>query len=446
MVGLLLLATFVPHDAAANGRFPASNGVMVDPERPDLVIARVTFGLLVSRDAGHTWAWICESAIGFNGVEDPAYAVTNDGTLLAGTFNGIRYSTDGGCSWSSAAGIGKAVIVDTASRSRNPRAVVALASGFDGQGDAGELRFRNLVFESSDEGRTFTGLGVPLDPLLLAHSIEVAESDPERLYVSASADLGVPSRHTGFVLVSSDRGRTFARTKVALEPLERGPYIAAVDPGNPNRVFARTGGAPDLPSRILLSEDGGKRFRTVYTSKGPLLGFALSPDGTRVFAGGPADGLLVASTKDLVFTKRASVEVQCLRASGAALWVCSNEASGFVLATTGDEGAHFDVKLHLRDIREPLSCAADSPVTGECGKQWFGLQKTLGIGTSTGDGGPPPRPAADAPIAPIAAPVEAPRDARDPWRVVALICFVGLPVVLVVVFAVLRRRRRRPTP
>ena len=251
VAGLLLLTTFIAFDARANGRFPASNAVMIGPEHPDFVIARVTFGLLVSRDAGHTWAWICESAIGFNGVEDPAYAVTNDGTILAGTFNGIRYSTDGGCSWSSAEGIGKAVVVDTAGRSRSPQAVVALASGFDGQGDAGELRFRNFVFESGDEGRSFTLLGKQLDPLLLAHSIEVAESDPKRLYVSASADVGVPARHTGFVLVSTDRGKTFARTVVALEPLERGPYVAAVDPGNPNRVYARTGGAPDLPSRIL---------------------------------------------------------------------------------------------------------------------------------------------------------------------------------------------------
>lgn len=53
--------------AHANGRFPASSAVVLVPDAPDFVIARVTFGLLVSRARGHSWGWVCERSVGFIG-------------------------------------------------------------------------------------------------------------------------------------------------------------------------------------------------------------------------------------------------------------------------------------------------------------------------------------------------------------------------------------------
>src|SRR5438094_3477454 len=96
-----MLCVFVtPIAANANGRPPEANGVVLQPSDPNAIYIRTTFGLLVSRDAGCSFHWICEDAIGYGGTFDPKYAIANDGALFAGTFDGLRVSRDAGCSFS----------------------------------------------------------------------------------------------------------------------------------------------------------------------------------------------------------------------------------------------------------------------------------------------------------------------------------------------------------
>jgi hypothetical protein len=361
--------------ALANGRFPASNAVVVTPEDPDFVLARVTFGLLVSRDRGRTWGWVCERAVGFVSTEDPTYLTRGDGSIAAGTFLGVRLSKDHACSWTRAAGVEKEVIVDLASTA--PGAFLALASVYDHQTDAGGLLFHTTLFETHDFGDTFAPIGKALDPGLLGFTVEVAPSDASRVYVSAAAGVG-EREPSGVVLASTDGGKTFVRTDLPLRTGERAPYIAALDPADARRVYVRTGGGPDAASRLLVSDDGAKHFRTAFVARGPLPGFALSPDGLTVWVGGPLDGLLVASTQDFVFTKTSPVQVQCLTATGDLVWVCSNEASGFFLATTRD-GASFDVKLHLQSLPGVAACPEASSTTRECPKEWPALRRQLAI-------------------------------------------------------------------
>src|SRR5262245_37707256 len=75
--------------ALANGRFPAAGQVGIDPGDARHVVLRTTYGLIQTTDSGSSWRWICEQAIGYGGTEDPAMAVTGDGTVLAGTFMGL---------------------------------------------------------------------------------------------------------------------------------------------------------------------------------------------------------------------------------------------------------------------------------------------------------------------------------------------------------------------
>ena len=56
---------------------------------------RTTFGVLVSRDAGASWRWICERALGYEGRWDPPTAVTRDGRLWVGLDNGLGSTLDG---------------------------------------------------------------------------------------------------------------------------------------------------------------------------------------------------------------------------------------------------------------------------------------------------------------------------------------------------------------
>ena len=201
---------------------------------------------------------------------------------------------------------------------------------------------------------------------------------------------------TGVMLTSKDHGKTFVETAIPLVNEERAPFIAAVDPTNAERVFVRTSNSADKGSRLLVSDDGGKTFRAVFTSKGPLAGFALSRDGKKVWVGGPVDGLQVASTTDFAFSVKSKVEVQCLKLSDDGLWTCSTEKSGFVVGLSRDEGATFETKLHFCDIRGPLTCAEGSTTHTECtlggtsstrSPPWPPQRALLGCNVPTPDGG-----------------------------------------------------------
>ncbi|HSO35236.1 MAG TPA: hypothetical protein VLT33_22060 [Labilithrix sp.] len=358
-----LLAT--PCAALANGRFPESNAIFFAPEEPGTVVLRTTFGLLVSRDRGKAWDWVCEPALGLVGVEDPMLSITPDNTLIATTFQGLAVSRDRACSWAFVDGPPRGLVfIDSASRPASPGTVVAFASSFDGQDDAGHGVFRSTLFETRDEGRTFATLGPSLDPSLRGLTVDLTPSDLERVYVSALRDPGPRAR--AFLLTSRDHGATYEEHAVALLSPENGLYIAGVDPVVADRLYLRTSSPTDKPSRLLVTDDAGKTFRTLFTGAGALAGFATTSDGKKIWIGGPRDGLHVASTSDYAFVRRSTAEITCLAAASDGLWACSTEKSGFVLGLSADEGTTFAPKLHFCDVRGPLACPAGSSTYAQC--------------------------------------------------------------------------------
>lgn len=383
-------ALFASGPASANGRFPASSGIVVHPTDPSFMLARVTFGLLVSRDAGQTWDWVCEQSVGFSGAEDPMYVVTANGSIAASTFSGVARSPAGACDWSVVGPpLGPQVFIDLAAQPGDAKAFGAFASSYDRQEeDGGALLFKSVLYESKDEGATFTQVGTPLDSSLLGETFDFTK-DPNRIYVSAIRGSGEALR--GYLLVTNDRGKTWIELPVPLVNGERAPYIAAVDPTDADRLYVRTANAVDRPSRLLFSSDAGKTWKTIFAGTGALLGFALSPDGKKVYVGGPgpgpdqagnprpSDGVNVASTTDFVFSRKSDVALQCLRATNAGLWGCSNERSGFVLGVSNDDGATFAPRLtRLCDVRGPLACAEGTSTARECPKQWAQQRSALG--------------------------------------------------------------------
>ena len=397
------IATATP-DANANGRFPESNQIAFSPSDPNLVLMRVTFGLLVSHDRGKTWDWVCERAIGVSGSEDPMYGITTSGAIFGSTFEGLQVSRDGACKWDVYAGeLEKQVFIDLAVNPSDKKNVFAFASSYDKQDDAGNLLFRSFLFETKDE-QTFTKLAANFDSGLLGHTVDFAQSAPDRIYLTAARDPGAAPR--AFLLVSKNRGQTFEETPITLEGTERAVYIAGVDPKNADRLYMRTSNGADKPSRLLVSDDGGKTVRTVFTADNALLGFALSLDGTKVFVGGPRAqiqlqpnmppivkpvGIFKANAADLVFTRVNERDVQCLAMAEDGLWACSNEAhNGFVAGLSKDEGVTFEAKLHFCDIRGPLACPDDKNVAEckgdrrdtpfSCAPCWTQQKNVLGCG------------------------------------------------------------------
>src|SRR5262245_37842212 len=82
------------HPAWANGRPPSTSSIAFRPGHDSDVAAGLTFGLLISHDAGATWAWICETAVGYGGTYDPHYAFSTSGALFASTFDGLKVARD----------------------------------------------------------------------------------------------------------------------------------------------------------------------------------------------------------------------------------------------------------------------------------------------------------------------------------------------------------------
>jgi hypothetical protein len=379
----LVLAVSSP--AAANGRFPASNQLVFSPSDPNLVVLRTTFGILISHDDGTTWTWLCEDVLGLppTSNEDPSLGLTANNTMIAGISHGLDVSPDVGCNWAFAGGgLGNQLVKDVVVRPDAPHTALAITSTFSADGGAdGGAGYGQQVFASTDDGTTFAPSGAPIDPAAIVTTVEVAKSDPQRLYVSAFRGIG--ATRTASLFVSTDAGGHWTERPSPLDPAnESAVYIAAVDPTNADRVYLRSEGL----SRLFVTGDAGKTYQIPVTLKGQMLGFALSPDGSKVYVGSKEDGLLMATSASLAFTQTSTVRVQCLAARGSELWACSDEPSGFIAGVSQNDGQSFTAKLHLNGIDGTVACAADAAAAVCNGAPYQSLCYNLG-GCATDDGG-----------------------------------------------------------
>jgi MYXO-CTERM domain-containing protein len=373
---IVAIAPSVPLPAHANGRFPASNAIYLAPADPTFLVMRTTFGLLYSHDFGAAWDWSCDEALGITSpqsIEDPVLGVTRAGNIVAGLNEGLALTLapHAGCGWtfvSTAAGDSAPVslpwIRDVAVRPGAEGTVVALRAPSPFANDAG-IAAGTQVYQSSDDGLHWTALGAPIDPSVLPTTLDVAASDPRRLYVAGFREIAVAEggrTRTGSLFVSMDDGATWIERSVPIDPtVEAAPYIAAVDPSDADRVYLRTEGR----SRLLVTTDAGRTFSTAVKFTGQMFGFALSPDGSTVWVGGAApDGLQMATRTSLTFAPISSIDIACLAARGGDLWACSDELSGFTAGVSHDQGRTFCPVLHLDGVRGPLACPADTPDAG----------------------------------------------------------------------------------
>jgi hypothetical protein len=379
-LGATLLATLVGERSAhANGRYPAADQIVVDPGDPSHLLLRATFGLLQSRDGGRTWSWICEAAVGFTG--DPALAVFGGGALLAGYFGSLSTSREQGCGWGA---------VDLDIGYRYP---------FDATLDPGDPAHAIVVAGSVDGARSASLLSVaasgvidavlPMGEGFVPTTVEVAPSNPARIYVT-----GIVENTATLLLRSDDRGQTWERHVVegyGALPL----FISAIDPNDADVVYARIdgGGAAfaqpmttDDPSdHLLVTRDGGATWATLFSLETDMLGFALSPDGTRIAVGGPGKGVFIASASELVFRPTATVQVlRCLKWTRDALYACAQEnLDGWTIGRSLDGGEHFEPLWHQQDLT-PLECPASSTTGAACARVWPAIARSLGASEGAG--------------------------------------------------------------
>jgi hypothetical protein len=379
--GLGAIATW-SSAAAANGRFPGARQVALAPALSPVgspLVLRTTFGQMVSNDGGATFHWLCEEQIGYGGTQDPAVGITADGTLLNAAYEGTSLSHDGGCTFPFVKELDGVYSVDlTVDRTNPAHALVVVAAAPDQGRPLGEL------FESFDDGRSWSARAT-FPQGFFPQNVDVAPSDPARLYLTGPLLRPGASAAAQTLLRSEDGGASFVeRAVVVAGNVEtRNVYLSAVHPQLVNRIYVRAEGAGEEPDRLLVSDDAGESFREALALPGGMLGFALSPDGTRLAVGGPVAGVWVGPSEAGVGTlsQRSTTPVTCLAWGGDGLYACGLDetTSGFALGRSSDEGATFGPLLRaLGDVCGPRTdCSANSSYVAICPPRWPAVRETL---------------------------------------------------------------------
>jgi hypothetical protein len=355
--GCLLGQTLMARPALANGAFPAVSQLVSDPADADHLVLRSTFGLLVTRDRGANWDWLCEGGLGYKDVQPPM-AVLPGGVILLAVPDGISHGDAAGCDFGLAKGIDAAVLDLARVPAEAEGAVAVSLSGTSAQ-----------LWRTHDSGATFVPVGDPVNGFIPA-TVDVAASDPNVVYVSGL--LGTQ----GMLLRSSDGGGSFEQFSVPDTTTSHRPFIAAIDPNDANTVYVRLDGEP---SEIEVTRDGGKTFTAPLTTKVPALGLALSPDGSTIVASNSYDGTFRADASTLEFQKVACGGPSCLNFGAAGLFGCGDQrVDGFIVGRSDDLGATFQRVVDLTCIRGPVTCGADTSVGRSCPDTWLTIEEQIG--------------------------------------------------------------------
>lgn len=377
----LAAALGLARDAGANGRSPATNGVVFRPGDAQSVYIRATFGLLISHDDGCSFRWVCEQAVGYGGEFDPKYAVAQDGTLFATTFTGLRVSRDGGCSWRTATeeqpdgtpGRIAGLWIDALDVAANGDVWVATAvSGRS-----------NDVYRSTDNGVTFAARNQE-SPTIWWKSVKVAPTDPARVYLTGYQVAPEMATH----LLRSDDGGD-AWTPAALEGVQLGltplVYAVRVDPADADIVYLVSLGAnPPNGDRLYRSADGGATFTEVLATDGTIRDVVYHGASRVLVAAGT--GGFESTDRGVTFAPLADApQLACLGERGGELFGCgANWQPDFQAVTRSGDAATWTKQFRFVELAGALECPPGTTSQIECDPMWPALQAQFGATGPTG--------------------------------------------------------------
>lgn len=349
--------------AQANGRFPQSINVRVQPGNDQVILLAVTFGLLISRDGGATFEWVCEDAIGYGGRYDPDYAISPGGDLFATTWEGLRVSRDSGCSWINAPSLVGHWVEDV---EVGPQSEVWAVTA--------STNLPNDVFLSTDNGETFTAAGLQRDALYWK-SLRVAPSSSQRVYVTGYKvaqiqDDGGLSGPTAFAYRSIDGGQSWQ--ELPLTGVELGPQswflLLAVAPDNPDVVFARSVGVNDPSGDALYrSTDGGLSFTRVLDTTDSISAFVIRKNGA-IIAGTQIDGVYTSVDGGDTWTRAELPQMKCMAENNAGeLLACgANWEPDFFALGRSSDGTTWQEVFRFSEMQSAYRCPAGTVQFDEC--------------------------------------------------------------------------------
>lgn len=423
-------------NALGNGRPPQTVGVFVQSGDDQTVLVSSTFGLMISRDGGSSFQWVCEDAIGYGGVFDPDFAIASDGTIFAGTNRELRISRDDGCTWEPATGeLGDHWIDDI---EIGPAGEIWAITATTGKA--------NDVYRSNDNGTSFIDRNMRNDTAFWK-SIRVAPSDGQRIYLTGyevvedSTDGGM-TRPAPLLFRSPDGGDSwtpldFEGIELANLPLFK---LLAVDPDDPTVVFGRSVNANGLQGDILYrSGDAGDSWNEVLRTETSIQAFVIRKNG-QVIVGTTNNGasdnrVFVSSDGNAPFDKAASqLQMACIaELSNGDLLACgANWEPDFLALGRSSDGNEWTKLVRFSEIQSAYQCPAETVQAKVCeAVQWPALCLQFGCER--------PMIQADAGPSPIDRDTGGCCDAgANPASTVLLALFTGL-------FLALLFRRRRAT-
>ncbi len=404
-------------DVLANGRPPRTATITFRPGNESEILAGTSFGLLVSKDAGASWRWMCEDALPYGGMYDPDYAVLTSGTFFATTFEGLKENRDG-CIFDATVlappPMGKTTcdrrsttcsndlatcttncccdlkFFSTIARGPDNALYVAAAEKTDGN-----------VYKSIDEGLSFPTSSMPGLAGDWWQSLEVAPSNAQRLYLAGYRFVSNPgggSTKVFLLFTSTDGGGTWNPlpitdfTLMSNSTLE----IAGIDKANPLTVYARVTLEDNAISDALYrSTNGGANWTRILgkpTVQGSIA-FVARANGD-IVAGTDTQGSFKSSNGGTNWTPLTGApHINCLVENSAGeVWACTQNygnpqvpMDGFGIMKSTDLVSWTGV-LKYQEIAAPVACPETTlqymkcdnpaPTTGPLG--WCGLCSQLG--------------------------------------------------------------------
>jgi photosystem II stability/assembly factor-like uncharacterized protein len=392
----------------------AVNSLAVDPGNPSVVYAGAASGLYKSTDDGRSWSRL-ENGLNSPSISALAIDPLNSATVYAGTFgDGTFKSTDGGASWSAVhvdlpSTFGFTFIAALAIAPGNPGIIYALGS--------------SEFFRSTDGGVHWSSV------LLGASGMAVAPGSPNTIYafnfgcdpaigcfgfIDRSTDGGVSwnvVNSDGFnfsssavnprdpntlygggsgVFKSTDGGVSWSSFSNGLPANLSDDFVRAlaIDPSDPNIVYAGTAGAG-----VFRSTDGGAHWGPFNEGLTDLRVNALAIDrsGRNLHAGTGRGVFDYRDTTDCAysispagqsFPSAGATGSVAVTAAGGCGWEASS-AAGWIAITSGASGVGSGVVV--------FSVTAD----GETGPRTGMLSIAGQTFTVTQSGTQPPNPVDD---------------------------------------------------
>jgi hypothetical protein len=442
-LAILLVLSATAH---ANGRPPAPIALHFSPASDSDLYLQVTFGILESHDAGATWRWTCEDAIGYNGVYDPDYAISASGALFA-TSSGLEVRRDG-CSFGQTS-LGPTQVSQVATDA--PGATIYAAASDVGRND-------HNVYVSIDDGVSWNPVSTGLGGAEVAWSgLEVAPSNPQILYLAGYDSAGAAA-FTDTFYKSIDAGAHWTPISTAsftMTPMSQ-ILVSAVSPDDPDFLFVSVthplnagvgtavwrsvdGGASWTLAKQFIDNVGGVVIRKYA---GPP---AQAKTSAEVVLGTVASGMWVSEDGGQTFTEHTkspadggnAIETRCMIEHAGILWACGNNLPPDAMALGKSPTPDSWLKvLQFKDIAGTIACGPTTMEEQTCNlMRWCGLRDQIGIipnptsCVSLGADGPP----IDAPVPPHTPPKGCCDGGGGPGATIASVLVIG---------ALLKRRRR----